>query len=192
MTHLRDRMKREICKPSKTNNTKYRDVSQTVSYQFLTWWKNFFVKQVNLIWIRSPSPPPPQAWRNSASIETLLKGMAPRLPAVSHMILNCHRNIVFLSRGNNMADNGVWAHCSRLKAQNWGRRFLLYSIQSEYSASIILPQWGAADADIKVPSVENTELKGSPFTAYCQGSTAVHSPAFYQNISQLFSCVSCG
>ena len=23
-------------------------------------------------------------------------------------------------------------------------------------------QWGAADAEIKVPSVENTELKGSP------------------------------
>ena len=25
------------------------------------------------------------------------------------------------------------------------------------------PQWGAADAEIKVPSVENTELEGSPF-----------------------------
>ena len=43
------------------------------------------------------------------------------------------------------------------------------------------PQWEAADAEIKVPSVENTELKGSPFRAwgrsayshacyaYCQG-----------------------
>ena len=27
------------------------------------------------------------------------------------------------------------------------------------------PQWGAVDAEIKVPSVENTELKGSPFKA---------------------------
>ena len=27
-------------------------------------------------------------------------------------------------------------------------------------------QWGAADADIKVPSVENTELKGSPLKAW--------------------------
>ena len=26
-----------------------------------------------------------------------------------------------------------------------------------------IPQWGAEDAEIKVPSVENTELKGSPF-----------------------------
>ena len=43
------------------------------------------------------------------------------------------------------------------------------------------PQWGAADAEIKVPSGENTELKRSPFkawsrsvyshtcSAYCQG-----------------------
>ena len=27
------------------------------------------------------------------------------------------------------------------------------------------PQWGAADAEIKVPSGENTELKRSPFQA---------------------------
>ena len=30
----------------------------------------------------------------------------------------------------------------------------------------ITPQWGAADADIKVPSGENTELKRSPFQAW--------------------------
>ena len=29
----------------------------------------------------------------------------------------------------------------------------------------ITPQWGAADAEIKVPSDENTELKRSPFKA---------------------------
>ena len=28
------------------------------------------------------------------------------------------------------------------------------------------PQWGVADAEIKVPSVENTELKGSLFEAW--------------------------
>ena len=39
-----------------------------------------------------------------------------------------------------------------------------------------VPQWGAADAQIEVPSDENTELKRSPFSAwrrsvyaYCQG-----------------------
>ena len=32
--------------------------------------------------------------------------------------------------------------------------------------SFAFPQWGAADAEIKVPSVENAELKGSPFKAW--------------------------
>ena len=39
------------------------------------------------------------------------------------------------------------------------------------------PQWGAADAEIEVPSDENTELTGSPFKAwnssvYCQACYA--------------------
>ena len=38
------------------------------------------------------------------------------------------------------------------------------------------PQWGAADAEIKVPSVENTELKGSPFKAW---SRSVYSHTCY-------------
>ena len=72
------------------------------------------------------------------------------------------------------------------------------------------PQWGAADAEIKVPSCENTELKCSPFQAwsrsvyshtcyaYCQGflsclflhfrSIHLH---FFQNLSRNFSCVGC-
>ena len=70
-----------------------------------------------------------------------------------------------------------------------------------------IPQWGAADAEIKVPSDENTELKGSPFKAwsrsvyshtcyaYCQGflprlflpfrSIHLH---FFQNLSRFFLC----
>ena len=69
------------------------------------------------------------------------------------------------------------------------------------------PQWGAADAEIKVPSGENTELKRSSFQAwsrsvyshtcyaYCQGvlpclflpfqSIHLH---FFQNLSQFFLC----
>ena len=39
---------------------------------------------------------------------------------------------------------------------------------------ISFPQWGAADAEIKVPSDENTELKGSPFQAW---SRSVYSHA---------------
>ena len=38
------------------------------------------------------------------------------------------------------------------------------------------PQWGAVDAEIKVPSDENTELKGSPFKAW---SRSVHSHTCY-------------
>ena len=38
------------------------------------------------------------------------------------------------------------------------------------------PQWGAADAEIKVPSDENTELKSSLFKAW---SRTVYSHAYY-------------
>ena len=73
------------------------------------------------------------------------------------------------------------------------------------------PQWRAADAEIKVPSGENTELKRSPFKAwsrsvyshtccaYCQGflpcvflpflSIHLH---FFSKTSPVFSCVGCG
>ena len=38
------------------------------------------------------------------------------------------------------------------------------------------PQWGAADAEIKVSSGENTELKRSPFQAW---SSSVYSHTCY-------------
>ena len=41
---------------------------------------------------------------------------------------------------------------------------------------VVMPQWEAAAADIKVPSDENTELKGSPFKAW---SRSVYSHACY-------------
>ena len=75
------------------------------------------------------------------------------------------------------------------------------------SSSLLPPQWGSADAEIKVPSGENTELKRSPFKAwsgsvyrhtchtYCQGflpclflpfrSVHLH---FFQNFSRFFLC----
>ncbi|WP_419649261.1 hypothetical protein, partial [Thiolapillus sp.] len=75
---------------------------------------------------------------------------------------------------------------------------------------LITPQWGAADAEIKVPSGENTELKRSPFHAwsrsvyshtcyaYCQGflpclflpflSIHLH---FFQNLSRFFPVLAC-
>ena len=82
----------------------------------------------------------------------------------------------------------------------------------EPSSSNSFPQWGAADAEIKVPSGENTELKRSPFKAwsrsvyshtcyaYCQGflpclflrSWSIHLNFFFQNLVRFFSCVGCG
>ena len=68
------------------------------------------------------------------------------------------------------------------------------------------PQWGAADAEIKVPSGENTELTHSPFKAlsrsvyshtyyaYCQGFLLYFYPFpsihlhLFQNLSRFFLC----
>ena len=78
------------------------------------------------------------------------------------------------------------------------------------SLSPPLPQWGAADAEIKVPSCESTELKRSPFKArnrsgyshtcytYCQGFLPCLFPPFWSihlhffKTSHEFSCVGCG
>ena len=49
----------------------------------------------------------------------------------------------------------------------------------------ITPQWGAADAEIKVPSDENSEIKGSPFKAY---STSVYCHACYDCSQRFLPC----
>ena len=48
------------------------------------------------------------------------------------------------------------------------------------------PQWGAADAEIKVPSGENTELKRSPFKAW---SGSVYSHTCYAYCQGFLSCL---
>ena len=50
---------------------------------------------------------------------------------------------------------------------------------------IFLPQWGAADAEIKVPSGENTELKRSPFKAW---SRSVYSHTCCAYCQRFLSC----
>ena len=47
------------------------------------------------------------------------------------------------------------------------------------------PQWGAADAEIKVPSDENTEHKDSPFKAW---SKSVYSHACYAYCQGFLLC----
>ena len=49
----------------------------------------------------------------------------------------------------------------------------------------VLPQWGAADAEIKVPSSENTELKRSPFEAW---SRSVYSHTCYAYCRGFLPC----
>ena len=47
-------------------------------------------------------------------------------------------------------------------------------------------QWGAADAEIKVPSVEITELKGSLFTAWRR---SVYSHTCYGYCQEFVPCL---
>ena len=51
------------------------------------------------------------------------------------------------------------------------------------------PQWGTADTEIEVPSVENEELSGSPF--YSFSTFLVHSLAFLPKLLPSCSCISC-
>ena len=48
-----------------------------------------------------------------------------------------------------------------------------------------LPQWEAADAEIKVPSVENTELEGSRFEAW---GTSVYNRTYYAKCQEFHPC----
>ena len=98
-------------------------------------------------------------------------------------------------------------------SQNEMENLLFYLECHHYWRKILIgdtPQWGAADAEIKVPSGENTELKRSPFHAwsrsvyshtcyaYCQGflpclflpflSIHLH---FFQNLSRFFPVLAC-
>ena len=77
-----------------------------------------------------------------------------------------------------------WAVCSNVDNSTfsllapWAYGLDQPNLGSEFS---LTPQWGAADAEIKVPCFETTELKGSPYKAwgrsvcshicyaYCQG-----------------------
>ena len=54
------------------------------------------------------------------------------------------------------------------------------------TAAATAPQWGAADAEIKVPSGENTELKRSPFQAW---NRSVHSHTCYAYCQGFLPCL---
>ena len=93
------------------------------------------------------------------------------------------------------------------KQTTCGHQYKLHNQVLE-NVTFTTPQWGAADAEIKVPSGENTELKRSPFKAwsrsvyshtcyaYCQGFLlclflhfrSIHLRFFSQNLSLVFLC----
>ena len=86
--------------------------------------------------------------------------------------------------------------------------FELYSIA--VTALATTPQWGAADAEIKVPSGENTELKRSPLKPGVDQYITIHATltvrdlflayffpsgsftCIFSKTSPDFSCVGCG
>ena len=73
-------------------------------------------------------------------------------------------------------------HTSSPEALSWSPWFVC-----PFSMSLHLNplQWGAADAEIKVPSVENTELEGSPCKAW---GRSVYSHACYAYFQGSLSC----
>ena len=50
----------------------------------------------------------------------------------------------------------------------------------QLGSSLPTPPWGAGDAEIKVPSVENAELKGSLFKAGVGQYVAMHTYYTYR------------
>ena len=68
-------------------------------------------------------------------------------------------------------------------AISFGKYILL---ELSIKATLLTPQWGAADAEIKVTSVENTEFKGSPFKA---GGRSVYGHACYAYCQGFLPCL---
>ena len=88
-----------------------------------------------------------------------------------------------------------WTPCFRyrqrtremIRSEHWRSSVaLLMHIACKESPFVLPPQWGAADAEIKVPSGENTELRRSPFKAF---SRSVYSHTCYTYCQGFFPCL---
>ena len=53
----------------------------------------------------------------------------------------------------------------------------------------LTPQWGGAETEIKVPSVENTELKGSHLKPGCGGGFFLTCKDFWESIRPFIPCL---
>ena len=90
----------------------------------------------------------------------------PSLPTPFYSILVSISVFMSLStvfHSVNYPENCVFSLCSCGLSSALLVLSTLYFLRK--SPSALIPQWGAADAEIKVPSGENTELKRSPFKA---------------------------
>ena len=67
----------------------------------------------------------------------------------------------------------------------WIITFLFADLNILLVSVTLLPQWGAADAEIKVPFDEDTKLKGSPFKAW---SRSVYCHACYTYCQGFLPC----
>ena len=84
--------------------------------------------------------------------------------------------------------HGVIARCLPFSRRRRARpKHVIYLFFfSVFRLSRGAPQWGAADAEIEVPSGENTELKRSPFIAW---SRSVYSHTCYASCQEFLLCL---
>ena len=102
--------------------------------------------------------------------------------------------IIMIPVQNDIADLQVPV-CKRIvrwrSRCDWGRSIILPRLRYMVSGSRkdypnFAPQWGTADAEIKVPSGENTELKRYPFKAW---SRSVYSHTCYAYWQGFLPCL---
>ena len=115
------------------------------------------------------------------------------------------KSLDWLGRRRDMTDNSAeilfrWGYCEQFwHGQECPLCDVLYYIKLcslSLSLSLSLPAVGAADAEIKIPSFENTVLKGSSFkawgrSAYSHNATLTARDFFHANFypSGPFMCI---
>ena len=119
------------------------------------------------------------------------------------------RKLVICESSVGLDMNGQRPTCKLYRTLKMSRRYNQFAFMYSSTTTTFyeVPQWGAADAEIKVPSGENTELRRSSVKAwgrsvyshtcyaYCQGFLpCLHLPFrsihlhFFQNLSRFLLC----
>ena len=138
-----------------------------------------------------------------------LKRKEERVGIMSILSSTSEKSKVYLSINRSWSSNSSSLSCySRILSLPNSSWSSLEHHLSEIKLSFLHPCSG--ELWIKAPSVENTELEGSPFKAWGRSlqsymlrllpgissllisTLPVHSPAFFPKPAPSFSCVSCG